>query len=173
MAHKGIVMFFPFLGAQAQVRQITIGKAKYNAPTDSYIDVLAKFGWYNDGGTIRRWARNCPDPNASNVATALSSLPSDGDPYFRLTLPTAIASGFDYSLSIVVIRQSTGSAVGWTVSGTELSFLSAGGQETYNVTLTLTLTKDQSFPAEFDDYQLPSNPVTGTTESYTDPRAVI
>jgi hypothetical protein len=171
MAHKGIVIFS---ATQHQVRKIVIGKALESPPgSGTFIDKEALYGWYNDAGTIRRWARAAPDRLAANITTSLNTNPSDADPYFRVALPAAQYSGFTYSLTIVVIRTATGIAKGWTVSGTELSWASDGGGESYDVTLTLQLLTDTSLPSEFDDYQLPGNAIVGTTESYTDPREPI
>lgn len=173
MAHIGIVFFSPFLGSNQQGRKIVLGKVVESPPGSGvYIDKEAKWGWAkDDGGVLRRWARAAPDPGLAS--TTIASLPSDADPFFRATLPTSSWSGFDYTLTIVVIRNATGIAKSWTVSGTELSWASDGGGEAYNVTLTVTLTKDQATPAEFDTYQLSSNAVTGTTQTYTDPRSPI
>jgi hypothetical protein len=167
--HLGILWAEQGSGTQRQVRKLVLGKAVESFPGSGvYVDKEVKWGWYNDAGTTRRWARACPDPASSDVFVTLVSLPSDADPVFRVGLPTF--AGFDVSYTISVVRNSTGLAVSWIVVGTALSWSSAGPTEAYTVNLQVTLTKDNGIPSEFDTYQMASNTVAGSAQVFTDPR---
>lgn len=167
--HLGILWAEQASGTQRQVRKIVLGKVRESFPGSGVmVDQEVKWGWYNDAGTIRKWARACPDPASGDVFVTLVSLPSDPDPNFRVGLPTF--AGFDVTYTISVTRNATGIGVSWSVVGTALSWASAGPTEAYTVNLQVTFTKETSIPSEFDTYQMSGNPVAGSPQVFTDPR---
>jgi hypothetical protein len=169
--HKGLLLYPQGGSVGQQVNKVVLGKAVESFPGSGVmVDQEAKWGWFNDAGTMRRWARQCPRRDPLNVFTSLVSLPTDPDPNFRVSLPSGEWTGFDHTITIVVVRVSTGIAAFWSVVGNELSWASDGGGEQYHVNLTLFLTKDNSFPSEFDDYQISGDGSAGAQQTYTDPR---
>lgn len=140
----------------------------YDASNDTW-DIMqdARWGWYNDNGTIRRWAPKIQPP--PGVGYVLDSYPSDSDPYFRghvLTNPTY----YDFTFTIEVVRRSTGVLIATLHPTSSFDWASDGGGEWYDLTLSNQLTFDKSIPSEFAGYQVPSDLSTGT-DAVQDPRA--
>lgn len=140
----------------------------YNAAHDAY-DIMqdARWAWYNDAGTMRRWARKVPPPGSAGLI--ITSYPTDGDPNFRYTVAGRDATGtYTQTINIAITRRSTGSPP--LVSGAGY-WQSDGGQEIYDVAVDVTNTLDNTIPSEFSSVQIASDTVYSAAESYQDPRA--
>ena len=164
MDHSGITVFGS--PSNGNIKRITLGKAKYDSGTDTYIDVEAKIAVWDNGGTMQRWARMCPD---ASISVTVDSYPTDGDPYFRYTYNKPDPTYYATTVGVTITRVSTGTTVGEYSSGV---LASAGPGEQYNFALTAQITSDYDIPTDFRPYQYPGNVATGSA-SMTDPRAII
>lgn len=137
----------------------------YNPAHDAY-DIMqdARWGWYNDAGTMRRWAPKCPLSGAAHLN--ITQTPG-ADDYFYFQLVGPSSSSYASSTTLTIIRRSTGEQV-FPDGG---KWLSAGGGEVYDVTCTTQVTLDLTIPSEFNSVQIPSDTATGT-QSFTDPRDI-